>query len=283
VNAAAAPLDIHVEEVTFTYAAASTQPVTALRSVSLHIPAGDRLALIGQNGAGKTTLAKQFNGLLRPTQGRVLVGDWDTRLVSTAKLARRVGYVFQNPDDQLFKSTLWDEVCFGPQNLGWKPAAVQAAAQAALEQVGLEAAARRHPHDLAPSQRKLAALACVLAMDPPVVLLDEPTTGQDAAGQALLGRIIQDLHAAGKTVIAVTHDMDFCAENFIRVAVMAQGRILAGGPPGEVFRPGDVAHAAELEMAGVDPPQMARLAGRLGLDAAPLTPQELVALLAAQD
>jgi energy-coupling factor transport system ATP-binding protein len=242
--------------------------------VSLRIEAGETVGIVGQNGAGKTTLVKHLNGLLRPNAGTVSVGDWDTRTHTTAQLAARVGYVFQNPDDQLFQRTVREEVMFGPKNLGWPVERVRAQTEAALEQVGLLAEAGRHPYDLSPGQRKRVALAAVLAMDPPILVLDEPTTGQDYAHVEAMGRMVEGWKVRGKTVITVTHDPDFCAERFERVVVMGGGRILLDGPSRSVL-----ARADALAQTAVDPPQLIRLAARLGLPTAPLTVDEFVAAL----
>jgi energy-coupling factor transport system ATP-binding protein len=247
-------MDLVVEALTHTYAGG----VTALHDVSLTVRAGEAVAMVGQNGAGKTTLAKHLNGLLQPTAGSVRVGGVDTRTRSVAQLAAQVGYVFQNPDDQLFQPTVAREVGFGPRNLGWPAARAEAATTAALEAAGLMAAAERHPYDLSPSERKRVALAAVLAMETPVVVLDEPTTGQDDAGLERIGRIVAGLRAAGRTVISVTHDLDFCAEHFGRVVVLGAGRVLLDGPAREVL-----AQAEVLAQTNVEPPQLMRLAAAL--------------------
>jgi energy-coupling factor transport system ATP-binding protein len=266
-------MDIQVEAVSYTYPGG----VAALRGVSLHIAAGEKVAIIGQNGAGKTTLVRHLNGLLLPGAGRVTVGGWDTRQHPVSRLAARVGYVFQNPDDQLFKTSVWAEATFGPQNLGWPRERVEERARLALEEVGLWDARDTHPHDLSLGQRKNVALAAVLAMDTPIVVLDEPTTGQDYAGQALLGRVAASLHAAGKTVIAITHDIDFCAENFARVVVMGEGRVLVDGPARQAL-----AQQELLASTGVEPPQVLRLADRLGLADTPLDVGEFIEALGRQ-
>ena len=169
-------MNINVTDLTFTYPSG----VQALQGVTLTIQAGEAVAIVGENGAGKTTLVKHFNGLLRPDGGRVVVGEWDTRQYSVAKLASRVGYVFQNPDDQLFERSVIKEVSFGPRNLGRER---RRRLRRRRRHSDRRAATRRptHPYDLHLSQRKLLALAAVLAMRTPVVVLDEPTTGQDAA------------------------------------------------------------------------------------------------------
>jgi energy-coupling factor transport system ATP-binding protein len=266
-------MNVEVQNVTFSYPSG----VTALRSVSLSVASGEVVAIIGENGAGKTTLVKHINGLLRPAEGEVQVGDWDTRDRTVAQLARRVGYVFQNPDEQLFERTVRAEVAFGPRNLGQSEEEIAANVEAALALVGLEDAAGQHPYDLHISQRKLVALAATLAMQTPVVILDEPTTGQDAVGIEQLGEIVEALKDEGRTVITISHDIDFCAEHFERVVVMSQARILADGPAGEILAQGDVLAEAE-----VDPPQLVRLAAALGLPGAPRSVDEFARSLAAR-
>jgi len=260
--AAIDPVTLALEGVSFTY----PDGTRALRDVSLRVAPGEALAIIGENGAGKTTLAKHLNGLLKPTSGRVLVGEWDTREHTVAQLARRVGYVFQNPDDQIVERTVADEVAFGPRRLGQTPADQAANVAAALEMVELAGDAKTHPYDLTAAQRKLVTLASVLAMRTPMVIFDEPTMGQDARGVALIGRIIEGLKADGHTVLTITHDIDFCAAHFGRVAVMADGQVLADGPSADVLALTDL-----LATTNVEPPQLVRLAQALGLSRAPLT------------
>jgi energy-coupling factor transport system ATP-binding protein len=266
-------MQIAIEHVTYRYPSG----FQALDEVSLSVAPGESVAIIGENGAGKTTLVRHLNGLLKPSSGMVTIGDWDTRKQSVAALARRVGYVFQNPDDQLFERTVRSEVAFGPKNIGRMQPEIDAAVETALGKVGLSGMGDRHPYDLHISQRKLVALAAALALDTPIVVLDEPTTGQDARGVALIGQIRANLAREGRTVIAITHDIDFCAENFPRVVVMGQGHILADGPSRQVL-----ADTATLNRAEVEPPQLLRLAAGLGLPGAPLTPDELIALLEKQ-
>ena len=255
-------MNLVIENVGFTYPGGAE----ALRDVSLRIASGEAVAIIGENGAGKTTLVKHFNGLLKPNEGRVIVGEWDTREHTVAKMAARVGFMFQNPDDQIVERTVGDEVAFGPRHLGQSAADALANAAAALERVGLAAESSTHPYDLTTPQRKLVTLAAVLAMRTPVVIFDEPTMGQDARGVALIGDIIESLIGEGRTVIIITHDIDFCATHFRRVVAMADGRVLADGPATEVLT-----RAELLATTNVEPPQLVRLAQSIGLAAAPLT------------
>lgn len=263
-------MDIQIDSLHYTY----PSQVVALRGVTLRFGSGETVALVGQNGSGKTTLAKHLNGLLQPASGQVQVGGWDTRERTVAQLAARVGYVFQNPDDQLFKPTVWAEVLFGPQNLGWPAGRVTAQAEVALQMVGLLSYRSKHPYDLSLSQRKLLALAAVLAMDPPVVVLDEPTTGQDYTGVELVGRLVADLNRQGKTVITITHDMDFCAEHFNRVVALAAGQVLLDGSAREVL-----SQAEALAQTAVEPPQLMRLAKALKMGKMPRNVEEFVSWL----
>ena len=258
---------IEVEDLHFTYPGG----VKALRGVSLVVEPGEQVAIVGQNGAGKTTLVRHLNGLLQPTHGRVRIDDWDTRQVPVAKLARRVGYVFQNPDEQLFCKTVQVEVSFGPKNLGHPAEKVTTLVKDALELTGLSGKEATNPYDLSPSWRKMAALASVIAMDTPILVLDEPTTGQDAASIEDIAAIINVLRQRGKTVIAITHDVDFCAENFERVIAMSQGQVLLDGLTRQV-----VAQEALLATTYVDPPQLTRLGFKLGFTEAVRTVEEFI-------
>jgi energy-coupling factor transport system ATP-binding protein len=250
-------MEIIVDNVTFAY----SPEVVALKDVSLVVQPGETVAIIGENGAGKSTLAKHLNGLLRPSAGCVTVGGWDTREHSPAELAARVGFAFQNPDDQLFKRSVQAEVAFGPENLGFSDEDVESAVAEALQMTGLTADAGTHPHDLHSSQRRMVALAATLAMRTPVIVIDEPTIGQDAAGVERVAGIIRTLNEDGRTVIAISHHIDFCARNFARILVMAGGHILADGTPQEVFN-----QEALLAEAHVEPPQIRRLADELSMD-----------------
>ncbi len=234
--------------------------VKALNGITLTIAPGEQVAIVGQNGAGKTTLVKHLNGLLLPTSGSVSIGGWDTTQYPVAKLASRVGYVFQNPDEQLFTRTVYQEVAFGPKNLGYEKEKVEALVEDALTLTELTAQKETNPYDLSPTWRKMVALASIIAMDTPIVVLDEPTTGQDAANIARMGRVIASLRKRGKTIITITHDIDFCAENFERVIALAQGGVLLDGPANQVLGQEEI-----LAQTYVDPPQITRLGLRLGL------------------
>ncbi len=241
--------------------------IEALRGVSLTIEPGESVAILGQNGSGKTTLVKHLNGLLRPAEGRILLDGQATDDRSIAHLAATVGFVFQNPDEQLFERTVEREVAFGPRNLGVAAAAIAQRVTHSLTAVGLLAEHSTNPYDLDLSRRKLVALAGVLAMDPAVFVLDEPTTGQDADGVARVGAVVEAMQRAGRTIVAITHDMEFAASRFGRIVVMREGVVVADGPPEQVFAPASV---ELLASTGLTPPPAARIAARMDLDVVPL-------------
>ena len=203
-------------------------------------------AIIGQNGAGKTTLVRVLKGLLKPDSGEIRYQGENLETKTVAELASRVGYVFQNPDDQIFKYKVLEEVMFGPLNIGMSPQEAEASAHEALRMVGLDEKAGENPYDLELSDRKMVAIASVLAMNTDVIILDEPTIAQSWNGREKIREIIQAQAAQGKLVIAILHDMDFVANSFARVIAMAHGEILADGTPVEVFRNHPVLEKAAL-------------------------------------
>lgn len=203
-------------------------------------------AIIGQNGAGKTTLVRVLKGLLKPDSGEIRYQGENLETKTVAELASRVGYVFQNPDDQIFKYQVLEEVMFGPLNIGMSQQEAEASAHKALRMVGLDEKAGENPYDLELSERKMVAIASVLAMNTDVIILDEPTIAQSWNGREKIREIIQTQAAQGKLVIAILHDMDFVANSFARVIAMAHGEILADGTPAEVFRNHPVLEKAAL-------------------------------------
>ncbi len=257
------PVRVAIEDLVHRYPTG----IEAVRGVSLAIEPGEAVAILGQNGSGKTTLVKHLNGLLRPAEGRVLLDGQATEGRSIADLAATVGFVFQNPDEQLFERSVEREVAFGPRNLGVPAAAIAERVSGSLAAVGLSEERTTNPYDLDLSRRKLVALAGVLAMDPAILVLDEPTTGQDADGVARVGAVVEAMRAAGRTVVAITHDMEFAATRFGRVVIMRDGIVVADGPPERVFAP---AGLDLLTSTGLTPPPAARVAARMGLDIVPL-------------
>jgi len=246
--------------------------VSAVRGVSLSLDEGC-VCVVGQNGAGKTTFAKHLNGLLRPTRGRVLVRGKDTREYRVAELARDVGLAFQNPDDQLFRSTVEEEVRFGPDNVNAPPEEAKRLVGSAMELMGLEAVSEKMPHDLGMAERKRVATASVIAMNTPVVVLDEPTGGQDAEGIELLSNLVGHLVQQGKLVIVVTHDVRFAARHADRMIAFQSGRVLLDDDPRTVFGKDET-----LARTHVEPPAVTRLGKLLELSETLLSPEELLAV-----
>ena len=228
-------------------------------------------AIIGQNGAGKTTLVKLLKGLLKPVSGSIYFHGEDISGKTVAMLAGNVGYVFQNPDDQIFKYNVMDEILFGPLNIGMDAERAKKEAERALKLTGLTGKEKENPYDLELYERKMTAIASVLAMDTDVLILDEPTIAQDWKGRQIIGGIIHSLSERGKLVIAILHDMDFVAENFERVIIMAHGRVLADGTAKEVF-----AQEEALKKARLQKPYVMQLCEALGYEKSYLTVEELL-------
>ena len=228
-------------------------------------------AIIGQNGAGKTTLVKLLKGLLKPVSGSIYFHGEDISGKTVAMLAGNVGYVFQNPDDQIFKYNVMDELLFGPLNIGMDPERAKKEAERALELTGLKGKEKENPYDLELYERKMTAIASVLAMDTDVLILDEPTIAQDWKGRQIIGGIIRSLAERGKLVIAILHDMDFVAENFERVIIMAHGQVLADGTAKEVF-----AQEEALQKARLQKPYVMQLCEALGYEKSYLTVEEIL-------
>jgi energy-coupling factor transport system ATP-binding protein len=253
-------VEISLEQVRFAYqGGADVYPEPGL---TLSLESGVT-ALVGENGAGKTTLTKLLNGLLRPGSGKVVVAGQDVSTQSVARLARTVGYAFQNPDDQLFERTVRAEVSFGPRVLGRSPAEIEKTVARAIERCGLAGNEAVHPHDLGLSERKWVAIASALAIDPPVVVLDEPTLGQDTASRGRLRGLVSDLAGEGKLILVVTHDMDFVGEACPRTVVLTRGAVRYAGLTRAAFE--DEGMIAE---AGLEPPHVTLLARALGLPTA---------------
>lgn len=238
----------------------------ALSDVSLSIAAGECVAIVGQNGSGKSTLVRHFNGLLRATEGRVVVDGQVIGKRHVAQLARLVGIAFQNPDRQIFAARAAGEVAFGARNVGARGPDLEHRVAAALASVGLADAATTNPYDLGYSERKLLALASILAMETPAIVLDEPTTGQDEYGVQRVLTIVRDLAAAGRTVIAISHDMRFVAEAFERVLVMRDGRVVLDGTVKEAFAE---ASWPTLRSTNLSAPYPSRVGAKLGLGSTP--------------
>jgi energy-coupling factor transport system ATP-binding protein len=241
---------IEVKDIYFTY----PNDVEALKGLSLTIQDGEFVAIMGQNGAGKTTLVKHFNGLLRPTKGEVVVDGSNTKDTSVARLARNVGFVFQNADNQLFCETVEEEVAFALRNFGFKERTLKKRVTWALNLLGLTEYRKTSPFMLSGGERKRVALASVLAWNPKVVVMDEPTIGQDYEQKEKLRQFIVQLNSQGKTVVVVTHDVEFVAECNPRVTLMAEGKITADGVGKDVLTNLD-----KLNQASIVPPQVTQI------------------------
>ena len=212
----------------------------------MHVDPGEKVALVGPNGAGKSTLMLHFNGILKPTAGRIRVDGMDVVKENLGTIRARVGLVFQNPDDQLFSTTVYEDVAFGPLHMGYPEVEVRRRVQNALDTVGIAGFAPRMPHHLSVGERKRVAVATVLAMDPSILVLDEPTAGLDPRGRRSLINLLRDLNA---TMLVSTHDMQLVAELFERTIVLDGGLVVADGPTREIM-----SDAVFLEAHGLEAP-----------------------------
>jgi energy-coupling factor transport system ATP-binding protein len=248
----------------------------ALSDINLDISLGEFIAFVGQNGSGKTTLSKCLNGLFKPTAGEVVVEGLSSKKTPIVQMVRRVGYVFQNPDHQLFNSTCFDEIAYGPRNIQLPEAEVRARVLEAAAVVGLpEAYFGEHPFFLTKGLRQRVSIASILALQPKVIIVDEPTTGQDARQSLEIMDFLADLNQQrGHTVIIITHDMPIVARYAARVVAMGSGRVLADGPAGWVFGQPEL-----LAQTFLEPPHITQLAQRcraLGFDPATLTVDDML-------
>lgn len=245
------------------------QEARALQGISVTIGQGEFVALLGQNGSGKTTLAKHFNGLLKPSAGRVLVEGKPTQAYSHKDLAQKVGYIFQNPDHQIFARTVEEEIGFGLKVLGLDPKTIRQRVAAALEVVELLGYEKQIPFTLTKGERQRVAVASVLAVQPQVIILDEPTTGLDYKQQRRMMDLLKELNQKGHTIIIITHSMWVAAEYAARTIVLKEGAIILDGPTRGVF-----ADESTLAKASLSPPPLVQLSNRLGLHS--LTLEQMV-------
>ncbi len=257
---------LEAEDLSYTYPFHS---VDALKGINLSIYEGEFIAILGQNGSGKTTLAKHFNGLLRPTSGRMLVRGKPTTEYNRRELARLVGYVFQNPDHQIFARTVREEIAFGPKSLGQHFRDIKSHVAEVLEVVGLQGYEEQGPFTLTKGERQRVAVASVLAAQPHVIILDEPTTGLDYPQQRNMMEMLRRLNRSGHTVIIITHSMWAATEYADRTILLKEGTILSDGQTRAVF-----ANEALLEDASLRAPSLVRLSNWLGTQA--VTVDELV-------
>jgi len=230
----------------------------ALRDVNLQINSGELIAILGANGAGKSTLVRHINGLLKPTRGKVTVFGEDTRLTTSAKLSRKVGVVFQNPNNQLFAQTVMKEIEFALKNFGFSEDSISERVNWALETFALNDYSERSPIELSGGEKKRLCIALVLAWDPSILVLDEPTVGQDSEQKENLSLIIRELLGRGKNVILVTHDVEFVWPLQPRAILMSAGSVLADGPAQEIL-----ANPKTSESASVLIPQLVDLSAKM--------------------
>ncbi|MBY4797054.1 energy-coupling factor ABC transporter ATP-binding protein [Collinsella sp. AGMB00827] len=249
-------MNIVFRDVSFCY----SNGVQALSSVSVSIDGLEPVAVVGKNGSGKTTLLKHLNGMLSPTKGQVCINGVDVTTRATAEWAQSIGYVFQNPDDQLFLESVRAELEFGPKQIGLDHVEIRHRVDVISKLIGLEDVLDCNPYDLSPSEKKFCAFGSVLTMRPSILVLDEPTCGQDARDLDRLADIIARLQDAGCLVMAVSHDMRFVARWFPQLIVMCEGAVLAAGETHNLLMQKDL-----LERACVLPPPVTQVALGAGI------------------
>ncbi|HIQ02877.1 MAG TPA: ABC transporter ATP-binding protein [Desulfurococcales archaeon] len=217
-----------------------------LKGINLTVKVGEKVAILGENGSGKTTLIKHFNGLLKPCNGVVKVFGVDTRFASVAKLARRVGIVFQNPLHQFFSETVWDEVAYALYNFGYSEEEIERRVEYTLKLMDLYDLRYKSPFTLSGGEMRRLALASILVYNPDIIVIDEPTIGQDAKHKRKLAEILNTLANMGKTVIVVTHDIEFAIEYFPRIIVLSSGKIIADGSPNKIIYDDNIVNRANI-------------------------------------
>ena len=263
-------MPIEVIGLTHTYSEGSAFQSTAIRDVSLTVEDGEFVCVVGHTGSGKSTLVQHLNGLLKPTAGQVLVDgeDMNGEGVDKRRIRQKVGLVFQYPEYQLFEETVAKDIAFGPKNQGLSAEEIDRRVRRAMAHVHLDydTYAERSPFELSGGQMRRVAIAGVLAMEPKVLILDEPTAGLDPMGRDSILGMIQDLHReGGVTVIMVSHSMDDCARLATRLIVMSKGQLVATDTPRNIFRQGDM-----MRSIGLGVPEAARLCALLREKGLPL-------------
>jgi energy-coupling factor transporter ATP-binding protein EcfA2 len=266
--------DLIVKDLRFIYP--PPKRVEAIKRINLEIEEGEFAVIIGHNGSGKTTLSKLISGFLEPTEGTVTIGGKEVKEFHPVARPTVVGYVFQNPDHQVFKESVWEDVAFGLENLGLPQEEIERKTETVLERLDLIKHAAVHPFRLGKGDRQRVAVAAILVMNPKVLIVDEPTTGQDPERARGIMRLMTELNQEEKiTVITITHAMDLVVEFGERVIAMGQGEILLDGPPREVFSQPEI-----LAKTFVSPPQIIRCGIEVGLDPLPLNVDEAATQIA---
>jgi len=264
-------MSIELKNASFTYPGG----FLANENLNLTINPGERVAIVGQNGAGKTTCVKMMNGLHKPCEGDVIIDGENTKDFTAAHIARTVGYVFQNPDDQIFNQSVRKEIEYMPRYFKLSEEEIKRRVDRAVELTGLEKYMKKNPFDIPYPIRKFVTIAAVLATEPKYVIFDEPTAGQDKWGTEILEHLMDALEKEGIAVVTITHDMEFVARNFKRVIAMAHKNIIADGTAGEIF-----GNDAIVNESRILKPQLTVLAEELGLPGQILTCEDLIAALA---
>ena len=262
---------MQVENLTHTYSAGTPFQRSAVENMSLHVGAGEFLGIIGHTGSGKSTLIQHLNGLLKPTSGRILLNGRDiwAEPKNIRSVRFQVGLVFQYPEYQLFEETVYKDIAFGPKNMGLDSGEIDRRVRDAAAFVGLaEELLEKSPFELSGGQKRRVAIAGVIAMEPQVLVLDEPTAGLDPRGREAILAQIQSYHRAkGAAVVLVSHSMEEIARNVDRIVVLSDGHVLMDGAPRQVF-----ARAHELEQVGLDVPQVTKVAAALRQRGLPIDP-----------
>ncbi|HEX9874353.1 MAG TPA: ATP-binding cassette domain-containing protein [Deferrimonas sp.] len=276
---------LKIEDLHYTY----EDGTPALNGIDLEIAQGEFLAMLGSNGSGKTTLIKHLNGLLRPTLGRVLLDGRPIERVEDREVFSRIGIVFQDPNDQLFASTVEEDVAFGPTNMGLPPEEIKERVHRALHQVNMQDYGRKSIHALSHGQKKRVCVAGILAMEPQVIILDEPTAGLDPMGVHSLMHLLEDLNKKqGITMIMATHVVDLVPLFMSKIAILSKGKVLRYGPPSEVFGDPEAIERAQLNLPLVaELMNLLKTRDHLKLHHIPLTVgearREILRLLSVQD
>ncbi len=235
-------LQILVNHLTYHY----PDGTIALKGINLNIYSGEIVGIMGKNGAGKSTLIKTFNGLLKPTTGTVYIENDEVNNVLMSKLTRKVGIVFQNPDLQLFANTVEDEIRFSLKNLNFTKTELENQINLTLEKFKLKKFQNRTPFTLSGGEKKRLAIASIMCRNPEIIVFDEPTIGQDAEGVEFIRNLIKEKHAEGKTIIIVSHDIEFAIDNIPRTILMADGLIIADGPTNKILSQDQILNIGSL-------------------------------------
>jgi energy-coupling factor transporter ATP-binding protein EcfA2 len=246
---------IVMDRVSFRY---SNEGPWVLKNISLQIDRGEYLAILGQNGAGKSTLVRLLNGLIRPTEGNVYINGQNTQNLSVAQISKEVGLVFQNPDHQLFAQTVKEELQFSARTLGWSQEEQAKKIAETLVQLELNPFSNRSPFRLSGGEKRRTSISTIWVRDPSILVLDEPTTGQDATQKRNLAKLLSNLQNYGKIILLVTHDIEFTIKHCPRVIILKEGQIIGDGLTKKVFSNKQI-----MSDAGLLAPQIIRLAWKL--------------------